>query len=235
MSIHSNLCHHLKTSKFDSHDTFEKLYEFAQRDFPSDGNFDVEWFRGVLNKIDELYYLGLLISTVAQKYRSVELSLEMQDSKVAGYILNTRTTVTFCMNRELFVELFALKSSPSYHAGGLVCMDRLTCLLNVILHETVHMALLICRPSDIQHHSKEFNRITKVLFGHTDSQHGLIPGLNPKYDLETIKTKLKKGQKVNIYINSTWIPAKIVKVNRKKVTLRDKKEVYVVHPGLVKV
>lgn len=212
---------------------FNALYSVASSTFKA--NFEMQWFKEVLEAIDAIFYNGLLLDAVAEKYGGIKLSFDIADDQIAGYVVNTKSDVTFCMNRPMFVSLF--ESKASYHSGGLMCADRLKCLLHVILHETVHLALLICRPSDIHHHSKEFNRLIFVLFGHTDSQHGLIRGLNPEYDLATIKTKLKRGQHVKVYLHEVWVPARIDKINRKTValtSLRNARHHFTVHPGLIK-
>ncbi len=227
------LCQWLAAPILDPKDTFEKLLNFAREDFPETGEFDLEWFRRVLIKINELYYHSLLFDAIFAKYDELELTFDIEDAKVAGFVLQHPGYVTFCMNRQMFIDLFQNKNS-TYHAGGRVCADRLVCLLQVILHETVHMALLVCKPRELHHHSAAFNKISAKLFGHCDSQHGLIPGLNPEYDLEDIRTRLKPGKKVRVYINSSWVPAKITKINRKKVYLINRERKFSVHPGLIK-
>ncbi len=229
--MRNKLCHRLSTIKrFPHEQAFEKLYQFASVHF--EPNFSLEWFCHVLEKMDEIYYENQLLPQVAQHYGGMNVSVKVDDEQVAGYVYNTKKSVSFCINRDLFRELFT-GGDQSYHAGGLVCKDRLVCLLHVILHESVHLALLICRPKDVRHHGQHFNRLTKILFGHVDSQHGLIKGLNPQYDLQTIQQRLHRGQLVKIYINHTWIPAKIVKVNRKQVYLSNDDQNFTVHAGLV--
>lgn len=213
-------CRGLLTRKFppaEIEQKFAALSEFAKKTFPASGCFTLDWLGEVLVTIDKLWYDGKLLPGVYHAYGGLQLHLDNAETRVAGYIKETgdKKTISMHMNRDLFAALFQ-RQEAGYHSGGLLCRDRMVCALNVILHETVHLALTLCdklghRP-DLRDHGKEFNRIVKHLFGHTDAQHGLIPGYEQFHDLATIRQGLRPGLAVEVFVDGAWQPCR---VNRK--------------------
>lgn len=160
---------------------FSDLEQFARASWPEDGMFSMEWLAAVMQRIDKLWYDGYLLPKIYATYGGLHLYVDSEHERVAGYVEETadKESLSLHMNRSLFASLFT-KQERGYHSGGLLCEDRLVCMLHVILHESVHLALTLCdklgHRADIRDHGKEFNRIVKNMFGQTDPQHGLIPG-----------------------------------------------------------
>ena len=211
---------------------------FARRDFPANGCFNMEWIADVLRKIDELWYDGQLLPGIVKAYGGIHLYVDDQREQVAAYVLDGGDKISLHMNRDLFATLFK-NDENGYHSGGLLCKDRLTCLRNVLLHETVHLVLTLCDKTgfrqDVRDHGKEFNRIVKHLFGQTDPQHGLIPGHEQFHDLNTIRSSIQTGSSVEVQVDGHWIPCKVLHKGRKwvKVSANDK-DVFSVHAGLIR-
>ena len=136
----------------------------------------------VLLKIDELWFENEVFPMATQMYGGVGIYISINEPKFSGYIEESRDSISFHINRNLVMNLFT-QGDTGYHSGGLLCKDRLTCLLHVMVHETVHIALTICDRlklhDDTKHHGKVFQRITNRLFGHTDSKHGSYFGVEP--------------------------------------------------------
>jgi len=220
---------------------FEILYDFSKKNFPENGKFTVYWLKNVLLKIDKLWFEDKLFKLVTEIYGGIHLHLSVKESNIAGYILqeNNDRDIAFYINQQLFIDLFSDNKRHGYHSGGLVCKTRLVCLLHVIVHETVHIALSLCEKQghhdDKRHHGKVFSRITKEMFNHQDQKHGLIKGLNHEHDIDYIKKNIKVGQRVHIF-HGDWIPATIDKIGRKKVFVTaDDGHKYAVHAGLINI
>lgn len=212
---------------------FEKLVSFARRD-----KVTLETIEPIFKLIDKLWFDNELVPKLTQEYGGINVHLEVDEVRIAGYVLETSNGIGLYLNASLFKNLFA-NGETGYHTGGLLCTDKLKCLLHVVLHETIHVVLTVCehmgKYKDVRHHGKDFNRITNHLFGHTDSKHGLIVGLNHAYDLETIKKSIRVGQKVNIFLNSRFVPGKVTKRGSSRVDIDTGKDIYSVHMGLVKI
>lgn len=242
-------CRSVLTKKLSRDEIQHKLrvcIEEARKTFPTTGCFSLDWLESVLIHADKLWYDGKLLIGIVKAYGAIYLHIDNEEKRVAGYVKEThdKKTISFHMNRNLFAELFAKERNPStkqsgYHSGGLLCEDRLVCAMHVILHETVHLALTLCDKlgyrEDRDDHGKEFRKIVRNYFGHTDPQHGLIPGYEQYHDLDTIRNKLRPGLKVQVFLDDKWTPC-IVKTARKtsaKIITNDGQSV-TVHPGLIR-
>ncbi len=224
-----------------------RLKQYAEKSFPNDSCFTPDWVIDILIYIDKLYYNKLLLKTVNQAYKDgLIVSIDDSQPLVGGYVEETsdRTSISLHMNRKLFVSLFkGCDAGRAYHAGGLLCYAPLECLLNVFLHETVHIALTVgdklgLRP-DNDHHGNEFNLIIKNLFGQTNWQHGLIPGLTHNDDLQQLKEKLKRHEAVNaeVFVEGKWYTCKIVQTSNEdwvKVRISGERKTISVNPGLIR-
>jgi len=216
------------------------LEDFAKLQFPKNGCFTMQWLSDVIGEIDTLWYEGKMLPSLYAAYGGLHLYVDAPEERVAGYVLEAgdKSSISLHMNRDLFAALFR-KEERGYHSGGLLCQDRLICFLHVLLHETVHLILTFCdklgyRP-DIRDHGKEFNQIVKNLFGQTDPQHGLIPGYEAFHDLQTIRKNLKKGSKVEVFIDGLWIPGTVTKKGYKWVTVDcGKPGFFTLHTGLIR-
>ncbi len=230
-----------KLSKAQVDEKLERLRAFAERKYPTNGRFRMSWFANVVREIDRLWYNRRLLKELTQAYGGLHLFVDVDEPAVAGYVLESddRTSIALHMNRSLFERLFT-KRERGYHSGGLLCTDRLDCMLHVLLHETVHLVLTLCekldlRP-DVREHSKAFNRTVRSLFGQTDPQHGLIPGYDQSHSLEQLKRCVKADKRVEIFFKGKWIPGSVRSVSRRKwveVECAGRK-FYTVHIGLIR-
>ena len=235
----SDLVHTLPQSTHVQRQQFDRLYQFASKCFPVSGNFTPRWVREVLLQIDVLWFENTLFSMATHLYGGVDIYISIQDPQFSGYIEESRDSLSLHLNRRLVMDLFTT-GDTGYHSGGLLCRDRLTCLLHVMVHETVHIGLTICdrlqHHDDTQHHGKVFQQITHRLFGHTDTKHGLIMGLNHAHDLTTLRKVVTKGRRVKIYLNDAWTPGTVVRANRINVDVQtdaNAPNLYSVHMGLI--
>lgn len=219
---------------------FTELERFARKTFPETGCVDLPWLGRVIRKIDKLWYDDRLIESLDQVYGGLELTVTVNDPKVAGYVWESEdgSHISLHMNRDLFAALFGA-NEHGYHSGGLLCRDKLVCMLHVLLHETVHLVLTLCdrlnlRP-DVRHHGKDFNQIVKNLFGQTDSQHGFLPGYNQYHSMEELRELIRPGLHVEILLEGQWQPAVVEVKGRKFATVSCKTRRYKVNHGLLRV
>jgi hypothetical protein len=214
-------------------DKFESLTTFARK-----GKVTLQRIEPIFKMIDKLWFDGELIPKLTKVYGGINVHVNIDKTVVAGYVIESAGGIDLFLNSELFDSLFK-NGETGYHTGGLLCTDKLICLLHVLLHETVHVVLTLCESmgkyKDVRHHGKDFDRITNHLFGHTDSKHGLIVGLNHAYDLDTIKNSIRVGQKVNIFLDFRFVEGKVTKRGKSRVDIDTGKDVYSVHMGLVKI
>jgi hypothetical protein len=220
---------------------FKNLEDFARKEFPKNGKFSLVWVKNVLLKIDELYYNNELFAKITKVYGGIKIEQHVSEEEIAGYILETDDGgITICMNRNLFMGLFSMsKNDSGYHSGGLLCTDRLVCLLHVLVHETVHIVLTLCEKlgkyGGEEEHGKDFMRITKHLFGHTHAKHGLIPGINHKHSLQTIEKNIKVGQHVKIFVKGKRMKGVILKKAKNHVEVQTRHAIYSVEAGLINI
>jgi len=229
-----------KLSTKDIDHRFQTLKKFAQSQFPEHGDFPLHWLGEVVTKIDELWYHKLLVKGLTQVYGGLNLIVDPIETRVAGYVVesNNGTKITLSMNKELFMELF-VQGQQGFHSGGLLCKERLVCFLHVLLHETVHLILTMYERTgfriDERDHGKDFNVIIFNLFGQTDSRHGLIPGFKQYHDLATLQKLIKKGCKVEVFVEGQWTKGVVQKKGYKWVNVICNKEHYRVHTGLIRI
>jgi hypothetical protein len=217
------------------------LETFAKKSFPENGCFNMKWLASVIQELDKLWYDGKMLPSIYRSYGGLQLYVDSPEEKVAGYVLESadKSKISLHINRDLFASLFK-KEERGYHSGGILCEDRLICLLHVLLHETVHLVLTLCdklgyRP-DIRDHGKEFNKIVKNLFGQTDPQHGLIVGFEQFHDLDTIRKNIKEGSRVEVFMDGEWVPGKVTRKGSKWVKVDcGKHGEYTVHAGLLRI
>jgi hypothetical protein len=234
--LHKKLPDHVVAQKLATLETF------AKKSFPKNGCFSMTWLSEVIVEIDELWYKGQMLPKLDQVYGGLHLYVDAPEAKIAGYVLEKadKSEISLHMNRDLFAALFQ-KQERGYHSGGILCEDRLICLLHVLLHETVHLILTLCDKlgyrADIRDHGKDFNKIIKNLFGQTDPQHGLIVGFEQFHDLNTIRQHIKINSLVEVFLDGQWLPAKVQRKGTKWVTVlcTKNKQSYTVHTGLLRI
>jgi hypothetical protein len=187
------------------------------------------WYKGQLRMFLNATYHRVVIEWVDKH----------SENDVAGYVkeYDQRQSIVLRMNRGVFdmlsfnpsvsgrprmaqdleeedVKHNHSKKTSGYHAGGLVCVSRLECFLHVMLHEMLHLFLTACDKlgylSDHDHHGRRFHRLLWNWFRQTEHQHGLMEGFANHEDLADIRSKLKRGDHVEVMIDTVWLPAKVL-------------------------
>lgn len=231
-----------KTISKDEYDKrFSKLYKFAKRQFPKDGHYQTIWLVKVFEKLDSLWYDNKLVDETIYYFGKFGIRACTEETKAGGYVEPFEDKLCLVLNRSLFKKLFQ-KGETGFHAGGCICNDRVHCLLNVLLHESLHVFLSICEKSDLvqenQYHGKLFKKLLYNLFLQKDTRHGLIPGLQKEYTLEKEKELLKKrvGQRVKLFqpSNHKHVTVTLEKVMTKFAWVKLKNDRLKVHIGLLK-
>ena len=223
---------------------FRELHRFTKNMFSEEGTmcamFKVEQIEKIVTKADKLWFDGNLSKWTKRAFGGLQVGFDCSDEVAAAYVVEHRGNLCLFVNKVLFCRLF-LKGEKSYLSGGLLCSDRLTCMLHVILHELIHVALTVCEKlgkyRDTNHHGSDFDKLSRNMFGHTDSKHGLLPGLEQNCNYETIQKSLKPGKKVKVFVDGKWVNGKIAKIKKgkKEATIIGSKYVYDVNIGLINI
>jgi hypothetical protein len=236
----------------DERKLLKELRSNALRCYPEDGCFSLPWMGDMLRDIDRLWYDGRLLSSVRACYGGLILEIDEDDISVAAYVMESDYGDKLFMrfNRHLFHSLKFPedRDDEGYHTGGLLCMDRLECLINIVLHESVHILLTVCdkqgHREDTDVHNEEFQKICRNLFGQTDPQHGLVHGMLHNMPLDEIKERLTPGRAVLVYRDEEWHAGRVVRVTGNTRVMvkcsrhdgkRKRQTTYSVHPGLVRI
>lgn len=180
---------------------------------------DTDWFPGFFQRVDRLFWRSLLqvgIDATFPKGIVFRRAIYTHDEENAAWIeveystSGKPDTMIFLVNQHIFSRLFQ-KQEQAYQSGGLLCVDQIDCLLNVLVHETVHVYFTILEErglyDDSDFHGPHFQEFNKRLFGQTHVQHGLLPGLDHPHDYETVKSLLRRGEKLKVYQTQTqsWV------------------------------
>lgn len=216
-----------------------QLRNWGARTWPKDGCFDYDWLEKLVRKIDKMWFENKLMFFSTYVYGGLNIHLDVDEKNVAGYVVESTSgkDVHLHMNRRLFRNLFQLEEH-GYHSGGVLCKDTYVCMLYVVLHELLHLALTICDRlgfhDDTDHHGPHFQVLLKSMYGQTDVQHGLIPGLEQYHDLDHIKSRMVKGTVVDVFIKGKWKCGEVHGPDQSFVKVRCEKRMHTVHPGLIR-
>ncbi len=221
-------------------ETFKEYKKSAQNGFAKDGKFSMRWLAYTLKKIDEIYYKNQLLPFVNMLYGRLLIKPVVDEVETAGFVVeNSDGDLELCLNQQLFIDLFEGQDNPSYHAGGLVCRDRFSCISQVLLHETVHIALTLCDKFGLyddsrNNHGKVFMRLATGMFGHCDKLHGLIKDLIHSKSLCENAKNIREYDEVLVFFKHRFVPCIVKRIFRKKVEVEIDGETYTVHMGLLK-
>lgn len=204
---------------------WKRLYRRAKTDFPPDGCFSTAWLERTLNDIDRLWYHHKLCATAREVFTEFKYDTNGKSQlRIAGSItyFKSKDEVVCFLNKHLANKLFR-QSEQAYLSHGLLCNDRLSCLLQIFLHESAHVVTTICervgtRP-DPEPHDKTFQRLCWNLFRHTDMRHGLIPRMDQWQTIQTLQRRVRKGSRVQVFNGRKWVPAKVLQRKGVFVTL----------------
>jgi hypothetical protein len=226
--------------KIDVDAKFKEYENFAKEGFAEDGKFSMKWLARTLKKIDEIYYKNQLLPFINLLYGRLLIKPVVDEVQTAGFVVeNSEGDLELCLNQQLFIDLFEGNSQKSYHAGGLLCSDRLSCINQVLLHEVAHIALSLCDKLGLyddstNHHGKIFMQLVKRMLNHCDSLHGLVPSLFHDDSLCSLKSKLREFDNVLVFFKFRFVPGIVKRIFRKKVEVEIDGETYTVHMGLIK-
>lgn len=226
-----------KWSREEQQQRYDELTRCVRDRFPENGRFTLKWLAQTLSKIDELYYCGQLIRFLCQEFGGVHVESTVDEEKTAGYVVvNPDQQLELRLNQDMFIDLFE-QPDRAYHAGGLLCANRYECLMQVLLHECVHLALTLFEKQglyrDARDHGKQFMHIVRNMLGHCDSQHGLVPDLVHSESLCETKKQLKPGDNVKCFFKGRYEPATVLGVHKKFVEVNVRGKPYRVHFGTI--
>lgn len=197
-------------------------------------DFDSKTVLKALRVIDKHFYNNKLLSSLKNKGFRLGITVIHDDFQIAGMVQVKGDTIALLMNHHLFAKLFQ-QGEKSYQSNGLLCNSRLTCFLDILKHESVHIYLTIKHNGNPHaNHGKEFQRVAKRLFGFDDHRHGLIPGLQQKHTMKEIREYLGIDKDVDVYLNDTWHHAKVRKVSS-SIEACNREHCFIVEPGLVRI
>ena len=217
---------------------FRQLYDYSIQINPAceifSDNWTDKWLYKIIKKIDEIWYQRKLIEFLKRMYAKVECEFVSDSLHIAAFVSDDDSTdgvVGLYVNKDLFAVLFK-DGDTSYHAGGLVNLDNLGCLLHILLHESVHLLLSLCKKVNYrnkkEHHNQLFRRLIRTMFGHQSHKHGLIRGLNPTMDVSELCKYLHVDAEVYIFLPSE---RRLAKGRVEKITYRHN-EINYVHLNL---
>jgi hypothetical protein len=230
----------LNYPKIDVDAKFQEYEEFAQTGFAKNGKFSMKWLAHTLKKIDEIYYANQLLPFINVLYGRLLIKPVVDEVQTAGFVVeNSDGDLELCLNQQLFIDLFEGNASKSYHAGGLLCSDRFSCISQVLLHEVAHIALTLCDKLGLyddskNHHGKFFMKLVRRMLNHCDSLHGLVPNLLHNHSLCENSKNLREYDEVLVFFKYRFVPCIIKRIFRKKVEVDIDGETYTVHMGLIK-
>ncbi len=95
----------------------------------------------------------------------------------AGYCKRTGCEYSIEINKSIFTDKLFTGAERYHAANGVVCRTKLDCLQLVMEHEMIHLLQYIwrqCGNSKQRAHGKEFKRLAKAIFGHTETKHELF-------------------------------------------------------------
>ena len=228
----------LNYPKIDSKATYQTFCASSQKKFPENGKFELTWLARSVKFIDHLYYKNQLMAYISLLYGRLKIQSTVSEASTAGYVVeNNEAGLDLCLNQKLFIDLFA-KKNISYHAAGLLCSDKFSCLSQVLLHECIHLALTVIEKlgfhDDNRHHGQTFMHIARNMLGHCDATHGLVAGLTHTESLCDIRKNLKIGQDCLVFFKCKFVDGKITDIFRKKVEVEIQGLRYIIHVGLIK-
>ena len=117
---------------------------------------------------------------------TVRTSLNRRFTSLAGRC--TKRGCTYDLEIATNIHINPFKGGMKMQiVNGLTCYNPLKCMLQVFVHELVHLIIFVfCADQDVPGgHGKVFQEITRSLFGHTSYRHNF--GRDPE------KTRINKG------------------------------------------
>ena len=175
-----NLCTYLGAippSKARVDGLWKELYARAAMIIPPNfTNFTNDQLEGVFRIIDEVYFVGRLQTIMDSKGSPLTFDT-LRSINTAGYCKTSFCSLTkkmlrsiISMSKKVFTDI---PIGETRFSNGIPCYTRLECLLNVFLHETIHLLGFASCNHLKMHHGPLFQKIVLNLFGQTDFRHEL--------------------------------------------------------------
>lgn len=181
---------------------------------PTVNNYSNKTLDTILNIVDKVYFNNILKKYFYDKKITLTLSFNNRYTHHAGYCSFRGCNYKIQIAIDMFDKPFK-QGMKSQRVNGLKCYNQLECMLNVFMHELVHLIIFVfCIDQDVPGgHGVLFKQITKSLFGHTDIKHYLGTdaenvGVDKKdlygrkyisyFDKRKNKKVISKIQKINI-------------------------------------
>ena len=190
--------------------------------------YDFEFFNNKLNH-HLLLTNGLLLFDIsdrmtktAGKCKSIK---ELHSSGIST------STYSIKISTAIILDTFVSKNSP-LACNGLLCKDRIDCLMIVFEHELMHFVIRsninISEPSAIySSHGKLFKQLVYAYFNHTGVTHGLL-------DIIVDKGQFKIGDSVKFTLSKQGlITGTIKKLNPKRAVIETVEATYYVNYSLL--
>lgn len=186
---------------------------------PDMSNMSNKYLKIILDIVNTVYFNNILYKYFKENNITVRTSINRRFTGLAGRCTKRGCVYDLEIATTLYINPFK-KGIRMQVVNGLNCYNPLKCMLQVFVHELVHLIIFVfCADQDVPGgHGKVFKEITQSLFGHTDFRHGF--GKDPE-KVGLTRDELR-GRKYIAFINSRTkkkVIAKIVKVNIKTVTV----------------
>ncbi|CAK7994751.1 Hypothetical protein POVR1_LOCUS275 [uncultured virus] len=188
-------------------------------------NFDAELPSNSVAILDQLFQLydrvffsSSISDLMRQKNYQLAIRYNSRLTKTGGHCKKISSS-TYDIEIATHVVLGTFRhGEKSYSSNGLLCYDRLDCLMNVFEHELVHYFIMITHghikgDPVYKSHGLYFQQLVKAYFGHTAFRHALLSKIEEVGKPEDFK--------VDDCVTFTWkdgslTTGKIMKLNPKR-------------------
>ena len=145
-------------------------------------------FKTIPNILDKLFKLydnkffdGQLAKIMKKKAAKLNLEYNSRMTKTGGCCKKEGNVYTLNISSSIILGTF-LNNESSYSSNGLLCYNRLDCLMNVFEHELIHFVVFLTHGHIHKHpiyksHGLYFMQLAKAYFGHTEYLHSLLSKL----------------------------------------------------------
>lgn len=199
---------------------------------PNFQNIGQHHLKRIYELIDQKYFNKLITSILKSESRVLTFRLSGKMTQRAGQLFTDKDTP---FHHELSVSSFLIfeafsggnsTASRPVSVNGLVCYDRVHCLLRIVEHEIVHLLFccdsigramgLVDSKGDYKEpfHGPTFQLAVKRFFGHTDWQHTLVT----RDEVAFIQQGIEVGALVSFQNDGKTLQGKVNRV-QKRVTV----------------
>jgi hypothetical protein len=140
--------------------------------------FDVTQLRELFDLYDR-HFFDNAFNRYLVPPNKFEVKFTTHATTTAGFCSRTGCDYYISINKSIFTDRLFTGAAQHFHAAnGLVCRTKLDCLQLVMEHEMIHLVQFIwhhqCGNSKQRAHGREFKRLAKNIFGHTETKHELF-------------------------------------------------------------